>query len=68
MQAIFFHDQIVIHRVRTETRPESIDFLRIELVPEVRVEILPSVEEVEDIIEPVVFIDSHAFVIRNFYE
>lgn len=57
MQAIFFLDQIMVHIVGTETGPESINTSRIERMPERRVELLPSLEEVEDIEKPIIFID-----------
>ncbi len=60
MQAIFVYDQIMVHIVRTEAGPEPVDSLRIEGMPEVRIEFLSSVEEIKYIIEPIIFIDSHA--------
>lgn len=60
VESILFQNEIMVHEVRTEAGPEPIDFFRIERMPEVRVEFLPPIEEVEDIIEPVVLVDSHA--------
>jgi hypothetical protein len=37
-------------------------------VPEVAIEILSSIEEVEDIIEPILFVHSHILGIWNFDE
>ena len=59
VETIFFYDDITIAKVRTKTRPETIHLLRIELVPEVRVELLSTFEEVEYIEEPVVLIDMY---------
>ena len=68
MKSILRDDEIVVHIVSPETSPESIYPLGIELMPEVAIELLSSVEEVEDIAEPIVLIDSDVQNIWNLYE
>ncbi len=68
MESILLQDETMVHEIRPETGPESVDFFRIERMPEVRVEILSAIEEVEDIIEPVVFVEFHILNIFDLSE
>ena len=63
MVSIFLLEDIMIHEIRTETRPEAVYFFRIELMPEVRVEFELAVEKVENILEKIHLIELHPFPI-----
>lgn len=56
----------MVHPIRTETRPESVDVLRIKVMPEVGVELLLTIEKIKYIQQPVVFIDFYILNVWNF--
>ena len=68
MQAILVYNEIVVAKVRTKTSPQSIYHLRIKSMPEVGVQFLSSIEEVQHIIEPIGFVYLHASIMWNFDE
>jgi hypothetical protein len=68
MESILRDDDIIVHIVSTETSPKPVYPLGIEYMPEVTIELLSSVEIVEDISEPIVFIDSDTLSIWNLDE
>lgn len=57
MVSILFLEDIMIHEIRTETRPEAVYFFRIELMPEVRIEFELAVEKVKNIREKIRLIE-----------
>lgn len=68
MIAIFLFYEIMIHKIRTETCPESIYFFWIEQVPKWRIHLEFSPKKVEYIEKPIVLIDYHFFFKWYFYE
>jgi hypothetical protein len=68
MQAVFCYHEIIVAKVRTKASPESIYHLRVESMPEVGVQFLSPIEEVEDIIEPIGFVYLHTCIMCNFDE
>ena len=65
VELVFFDNQVIVTKVRTKTCPESIDLFAIELMPEVRIEFLSSVEKIEYIQKPIFFVYLHTWHIWN---
>ena len=68
MKTILGDDEIIVHIISTETSPESVYPLGIELMPEVAIELLSPVEVIENIRQPIVLIDSGIWIIRYLIE
>ena len=68
MEPILRDDEIIVHIISTETSPESVYPLGIELMPEVAIELLSPVEVIENIRQPIVLIDSGIWIIRYLIE
>ena len=68
VESVFRENNIIITKIRTKTRPESVDHFWIESMPEIGVEILSSLEKIQDIEEMVGFVDMHTLSESDFLE
>ena len=58
MEFVFFKYQFIVAKVCTKKCPEAVDFFSVEFMPEVRVELLFSIEKIEYIEKKVFFISA----------